>query len=153
VTGSRVRRGCRCVAWLWGLALLVACAPACSAAAAPAAVRTVALTIHYSHFSPAHLSVAAGETVRFTIRNTDPIDHEFILGDQSVQDAEEAGTDPIHDGSTPGMVSAPADTTVSKVVTFPRTPAGHPAQRSLIYACHLPGHYAYGMRGSLQITS
>jgi len=45
-------------------------------------VRTIAVTIHYSHFSPAHLSVAAGETVRFTIRNSDPIDHEFILGDR-----------------------------------------------------------------------
>jgi uncharacterized cupredoxin-like copper-binding protein len=133
-----------------GLALVVAASlSACSSAAGAPAARTVAVTIHYSHFSPAHLSVAAGETVRFTITNADPIDHEFILGDQSAQDREEAGTDPIHDGSIPGMVSAPAGTTVSTVVTFPR----HPAQPSLVYACHLPGHYAYGMRGSLQVRS
>jgi uncharacterized cupredoxin-like copper-binding protein len=144
------RRHGRSAAWLCGLALLVASvAPACSSARGATAVRTVAVTIHYSHFSPAQLSVAAGETVRFTIRNSDPIDHEFILGDQSVQDREEAATDPIHDGAMPGMVSAPAGTTVSTVVTFP----SHPAQPSLIYACHLPGHYAYGMRGSLQVTS
>jgi uncharacterized cupredoxin-like copper-binding protein len=133
-----------------GLALLVAVSlPACSPAGGSPAARTVAVTIHYSHFSPARFGVAAGETVRFTITNSDPIDHEFILGDQSVQDREEAGTDRIHDGSIPGMVSAPAGTTVSTVVTFPP----HPAQPSLIYACHLPGHYAYGMRGSLQIRS
>jgi uncharacterized cupredoxin-like copper-binding protein len=133
-----------------GLALVVAASlSACSSAAGAPAARTVAVTIHYSHFSPPHLSVAAGQTVRFTIRNADPIDHEFILGDQSVQDREEAGTDRIHDGPMPGMVSAPAGTTVSTVVTLPR----HPAQPSLIYACHLPGHYAYGMRGSLQVTS
>jgi uncharacterized cupredoxin-like copper-binding protein len=135
---------------LLGLALLVAVTlPACSPAGGASAVRTVAVTIHYSHFSPARLGVAAGERVRFTITNSDPIDHEFILGDQSLQDREEAGTDRVHDGSMPGMVSAPAGATVSTVVTFPP----HPAQPSLIYACHLPGHYAYGMRGSLQVMS
>ncbi|HWD72857.1 MAG TPA: cupredoxin domain-containing protein [Actinomycetota bacterium] len=134
---------------LW-VALLAAAAPAaCSAATGAPAARTVPITIHYSHFSPARLTVAAGETVRFTITNTDPIDHEFILGDEAVQDREEAGTDLIHDGSVPGMVSAPAGRTVSTVVSFPR----HPAERSLVYACHLPGHYAYGMRGVLTITS
>ena len=149
----RPRRHGRSVAGLCGLALLaVVPVPACAAGGSGPAVRTVAITIRYSHFSPAHLRVAAGETVRFTIKNSDPIDHEFIVGDQSVQDAEEVGSDPIHDGSVPGRVSAPAGTTASTVVTLPRTPAGHPAQPSLIYACHLPGHYAYGMRGLLQIT-
>jgi uncharacterized cupredoxin-like copper-binding protein len=144
------RRHGRSAAGLCGLALLVTVPlPACSSAAGAPAVRTIAVTIHYSHFSPAHLSVAAGETVRFTIRNSDPIDHEFILGDQSVQDTQEAGGDLIHDGSMPGMLSAPAGRIVSTVMTFPR----HPAQPSLIYACHLPGHYAYGMRGSLHVRS
>ena len=134
-----------------GLALLLAAAavPACSAAAGAPAIRTVAVTIHYSHFSPASLTVAAGEAVRFSITNRDPIDHEFILGDQAVQDREEAGTDLIHDGTVPGMVSVPAGRTVSTVVPFPR----HPAERSVVYACHLPGHYAYGMRGLLTIRS
>ena len=134
-----------------GLALLLAAAalPACSAAAGAPAVRTVAVTIHYSHFSPASLTVAAGETVRFTITNRDPIDHEFIVGDQALQDQEEAGTDVVHDNSVPGMVSAPAGTTVSTVASFPK----HSAHGSLIYACHLPGHYAYGMRGLLTITN
>lgn len=131
------------------LTAAAAAAPACSAAAGSPGVRTVALTIHYSHFSPASLTVAAGETVRFTITNRDPIDHEFILGDQALQDREEAGTDVIHDGSVPGMVSVPAGKTVSTVVSLPL----HPAHGSLIYACHLPGHYAYGMRGLLTITS
>jgi uncharacterized cupredoxin-like copper-binding protein len=139
---------CRSVG-LWMALLAAAALTACSAATGAPAVRTVAITIHYSQFSPVRLTVAAGETVRFTITNTDPIDHEFILGDQAVQDREEAGTDLVHDGSVPGMVSAPAGATVSTVVSFPK----HPAERSLIYACHLPGHYAYGMRGVLTITS
>jgi uncharacterized cupredoxin-like copper-binding protein len=129
--------------------LAVAAVPACSAAAGGPGIRTVAVKIHYSHFSPASLTVAAGETVRFRITNGDPIDHEFILGDLAVQEREEAGTDLIHDGTVPGMISAPAGRTVSTVVSFPQ----HPAERSLVYACHLPGHYAYGMRGVLTITS
>ena len=134
---------------LWVALLAAAALAACSAAMGTPAGRTVAIAIHYSHFSPASLSVAAGETVRFSITNRDPIDHEFILGDQAVQDREEAGTDLIHDGTVPGMVSVPAGRTVSTVVSFPK----HPAERSLVYACHLPGHYAYGMRGALNIAS
>jgi len=134
---------------LWVALLAAAALAACSAAMGTPAGRTVAIAIHYSHFSPASLSVAAGETVRFSITNRDPIDHEFILGDQTVQDREEAGTDLIHDGTVPGMVSVPAGRTVSTVVSFPK----HPAERSLVYACHLPGHYAYGMRSLLTVTN
>ena len=134
---------------LWVALLAAAALAACSAAMGTPAGRTVAIAIRYSHFSPASLSVAAGETVRFSITNRDPIDHEFILGDQAVQDREEAGTDLIHDGTVPGMVSVPAGRTVSTVVSFPK----HPAERSLVYACHLPGHYAYGMRSLLTVTN
>jgi len=132
-----------------GLGLLAAVAlPACSPAAAAPSVRTVSVTIHYSRFSPDHLQVPAGTTARFRITNTDPIDHEFILGDQAVQDEMERTTETVHDGSVPGMVSVPALSTATAVVTLPR-----PAGTSLIYACHLPGHDAYGMRGLLTITS
>jgi len=142
-------RTARGLALLLAVAVVPAVMPACTAATGAPAVRTIAVTIHYSHFSPASLMVAAGGTVRFSITNRDPIDHEFILGDQALQDKEEAGTDVIHDGTVPGRVSAPAGTTVSTVVSFPK----HPPQGSLIYACHLPGHYAYGMRGVLLITA
>ena len=126
---------------------LAACAARAQAGAPPPLVQHV--TIHWSRFHPATFDFPEGTTVRFVIHNTDPIDHEFILGDQAVQDREEAGTDLIHDGTVPGMVSVPAGRTVSTVVSFPK----HPAERSLVYACHLPGHYAYGMRGVLNIAS
>jgi len=81
-------------------------------------------------------------------RLSDPIDHEFILGAHAVQNHEESGTDTVHDGAVPGMVFVPALTTASTQVTFPKQATGE-----LIYACHMPGHNAYGMRGSLEITS
>jgi uncharacterized cupredoxin-like copper-binding protein len=86
--------------------------------------------------------VAPGTTVRFLLRNTDPIDHEFILGDDAVQRRHEQGREREHHGEVPGEVSVAAGGEAATTYTF-RT--GGPA--SLEFACHLPGHYAYGMRG------
>jgi uncharacterized cupredoxin-like copper-binding protein len=107
-------------------------------------VRTVTVTIHYSHFSPSSFAFASGETVRFVIRNTDPIDHEFILGDRTVQIAHEHGTERYHVAS-PGIVSVPAESTRTTTYTFD-------APGPLIIGCHLPGHYAYGMRVPVTVT-
>ncbi|HYT25339.1 MAG TPA: cupredoxin domain-containing protein [Actinomycetota bacterium] len=100
----------------------------------------ITITVHHSHFQPAEVAVEAGSTVRFVLRNTDPIDHEFILGDEAVQELHEKGTGAHHDA--PGQVSVPAGTERTTTVTLNWTGAGR-----LEYACHLPGHYAYGMRG------
>jgi uncharacterized cupredoxin-like copper-binding protein len=88
--------------------------------------------------------VRPGETVRFVLRNTDPIPHELIVGDQSVQDVHEAGTE-AHHGDRPGEVSvAPGRTAVT---TYRFETAGR-----LLFGCHLPGHWAYGMRGTIQVA-
>jgi uncharacterized cupredoxin-like copper-binding protein len=111
---------------------------------------TVDVVIHYSHFSLSTLTVRRGQTVRFVVHNTDPIDHEFIVGDQHVQDIHEHGTDIDHDGSVPGEISVPAETTVSTTVVFTRALIG---SGGLQFACHLPGHYAYGMHGTIEVVA
>jgi uncharacterized cupredoxin-like copper-binding protein len=126
------------------LTLLVGAAAASRGAAARANAGTVRITIHYSSFAPDRLSVKPGETVRFVIRNTDPIDHEFILGDEHVQLVHEEGTE-AHHPPRPGEVSVPAGQTVVTIYTFPETPG------ELIFGCHLPGHYDFGMRGTVAI--
>ena len=78
------------------------------------------------------------------VENTDPIDHEFIVGDEQVQQAHEAGTE-AHHPPRPGEISIPPGETVVTTVTFP-------SQGSLLFGCHLPGHYAYGMRASITIA-
>jgi uncharacterized cupredoxin-like copper-binding protein len=88
--------------------------------------------------------VDPGEPVRFEIVNTDPIDHEFILGDAEVQRVHEEGTE-AHHAPRPGEVSVPAGETVVTTYTFPETTG------SLIFGCHLPGHYAFGMRGTVTV--
>jgi uncharacterized cupredoxin-like copper-binding protein len=130
------------------LALAAVGATACGTASAgsePAdrVLRTVNVTIHYSHFDPSSFSFPPGTTVRFVVRNTDPIDHEFIVGDQAVQDAHESGTEAYHP-PRPGEMTVPAGTTRATIVTFAQP-------GSLIFGCHLPGHYAYGMHGVIRV--
>ena len=126
------------------LTLLVGAAAATRGAAARATDGEVRIQIHYSTFEPAELAVEPGETVRFVIVNTDPIDHEFILGDAEVQRVHEEGTE-AHHPPRPGEVSVPARETVVTTYTFPKISG------ALIFGCHLPGHYDFGMRGTVTI--
>ena len=107
-------------------------------------VVTVDITIHHSHFSVSELSFPAGTTVRFVIHNTDPIDHEFIVGSPVVQYYVEHSTERVHHGM-PGQVSVPAGTTRETTYRFG-------APEPLLFGCHIPGHYAYGMRGTIAVT-
>ena len=108
--------------------------------------RTVQVEIEYSKFQPSEFSFPAGTTVRFEIHNGDPIDHEFILGDQALQDYIERTDHPRHDGSDPGQISVGPGETRSTTYTFDEP-------GTLLLGCHLPGHYVYGMRGVVEVTS
>jgi uncharacterized cupredoxin-like copper-binding protein len=110
----------------------------------PAEPRTIEVEMRYSRFEPSTIEVEPGETVRFVVRNADPIDHEFIVGDRSVQHAHERGTEVYHP-PRPGEMSVPPVTTGTTTYTFPSEPG------TLILGCHLPGHYDYGMRAEIRI--
>jgi uncharacterized cupredoxin-like copper-binding protein len=140
----------------WQLAVvLVACGAAALVAVRAAEVRragdgperTVVVTMHHSRFEPALVRVDPGERVRFVLRNTDPIDHEFILGDDAVQRRHEQGRERHHHGAVPGERSVAAGREAATTYAFPATLDG----RTLEFACHLPGHYAYGMHGRVRV--
>ncbi len=134
------------LAMRWAAVTLLAgtfasCAPA---AANVVAARTVHVRIHYSHFEPSAFAFEVGETVTFVVENADPIDHEFLLGDRTVQLVHERGTEAYHP-PRPGEMTVPAGTTMTTTYTFGE--AG-----DLIIGCHLPGHYAYGMRAPVTVA-
>ncbi len=104
---------------------------------------TVAIDIHYSHYQTTLVDVPVGIPVRFVIHNSDPIDHEWIVGDAAVHAAHRTGTELRH-AARPTEVSIPAGQTVETVVTFRSAGA-------LLYICHLPGHEAYGMVGTVVV--
>ena len=128
--------------------LLLAPAIAAGAAAAfgggPEDPVHVRIEIHYSRFEPASFSVPVGRPVVIELRNDDPIDHEWIVGDEATHARHANGTEPHH-GERPTEVSIAALSTVMTTVTFT-------APGTLRYVCHLPGHEAYGMVGVVTVT-
>ena len=108
---------------------------------------TVTLTIQHSHFSPDRLSVRPGTTVRFVVHNNDPIGHELIVGDAEVHRRHEAGTEPVHP-PRPGEISVAAGTTAETTFRFDED-----SRDAVVYACHLPGHFRYGMSGQVDIVA
>jgi uncharacterized cupredoxin-like copper-binding protein len=109
---------------------------------APATAREIA--IHYSHFQPEEITVPAGVPITITLRNDDPIEHEWIIGTPEVHERHRTGTEPFHD-TRPTEVTIPALSTRVTTITFDQ-----PAE--LLYICHLPGHEAYGMAGTLRVV-
>jgi uncharacterized cupredoxin-like copper-binding protein len=109
--------------------------------AAPAAT----VRIFYSHFEPERVTVTAGEPLTVTLRNDDPIEHEWIVGDEGVHERHRTGTEPFHD-AIPTEVTVPAFSTRVTTVTF-----DEPGLYQ--YICHLPGHEQYGMTGTLEVVA
>jgi uncharacterized cupredoxin-like copper-binding protein len=104
----------------------------------------VKVQLRDSRFVPDHFEFEAGTTVTFVVENTDPIDHEFLIGDEAAQQAHEDGTEPHH-GAKPGELSIPIGETRTTTYTF-KEPG------TLLIGCHLATHYDYGMRGDITIT-
>jgi uncharacterized cupredoxin-like copper-binding protein len=126
--------------------LLVAIVPALASCGTGAVVGPlrVEIDIHYSHYVQSTISVPAGRAVTFVIRNEDPIDHEWIVGDAALHERHRTGTEARHD-VRPTEVTIDALTTRETTVTFD-------SAATLLFICHLPGHEAYGMVGTLTVT-
>ena len=107
-------------------------------------VVTVEVGIDQSRFDIGTLRVQEGTLVQFVVRNADPIDHELVVGEADVHRRHADGTERRHP-PVPGEVSvAPGD----RAMTFYEfTEVG-----SVVYACHLPGHVAYGMQGTIEVV-
>lgn len=108
------------------------------------ASQEVHVKMRFSRFVPDHFEFDAGTTVTFVVENRDPIDHEFLIGDEEVQRAHEEGTEEHH-GAKPGEISVPAGETRETTYTFEEP-------GTLLIGCHLPTHYEFGMRGEIRVT-
>jgi uncharacterized cupredoxin-like copper-binding protein len=130
-----------------GLGLATALGAAAVAGAVGRSVEPIVIEIdiHYSHFSPSAITVPAGRPITFVIVNNDPIDHEWIVGDAALHERHRTGTEPYHN-ARPTEISIDALHEKRTTITF-ATPT------TLTYVCHLPGHEAYGMTGTLVVVS
>lgn len=124
---------------LLGLLLAVAALGGCTDAAT-----VVEIDIRYSKFVPAAVTVPAGRPITFMLTNHDPIDHEWIVGDEEVHAVHRVGTEPLH-GHRPTEIMLPALETRRTTITF-----DEPGE--LLFICHLPAHEAYGMTGVVTVV-
>ena len=122
--------------------LLALLASACGGGADASSEATIA--IHFSRFVPEDVTVPADVPVTITLRNDDPIEHEWIVGAPDVHERHRTGTEPYHD-QVPTEVTIPALESRTTTLTFER--AGE-----YLYICHLPGHEEYGMVGRLHVV-
>ena len=103
----------------------------------------ITLRVDHSRFTPDRVTVVEGTTVTFTIVNNDPIGHEFIVGGPKVHRVHKSGTHGTH-GALPGEVSVAPGESATTTYTF-----GEPGD--VLFACHLPGHFTYGMVGEVNV--
>ncbi len=139
MSGRRIRLTATLLAMAAGTVGLAGCG-------GPGSDKTIELTARFSTFSPAHIEVAPGTTVKFLVHNLDPIGHELIVGDAGVHERHENGTEAYHP-PRPGEVSVPAGESRATTFTF-----GDEAGEQVEFGCHLPGHWAYGMRGTVTVA-
>jgi uncharacterized cupredoxin-like copper-binding protein len=140
---KRTLRGLLCLATL-AIAATVLILPWKDGGEPAAAAGTSAtVTIRFSHFEQTVIEVPAGQPVSVTLNNTDPIEHEWIVGTEEVHERHRTGTDGYHN-QIPTEVTIPALTSSKTMVRFD-TPGDYP------FICHLPGHEAYGMKGILRV--
>ncbi len=88
-------------------------------------------------FSPSTITVERGETVTFEVTVMGPTSHEFMVGPADAVAGDVAGTPEI-DGL--GMMQ-----TGSLTYTFD-------GPGPYAFACHAPGHYEAGMRGTITVV-
>lgn len=98
-------------------------------------------------FTPAEVSVAVGETVTFRVVNTGNLPHDFTIGDAAIQDEhdEEMKGGEMHGTDPNAMMIEPGET---GELTWTFTESG-----TILIGCHVPGHYAAGMKGTLEIDA
>jgi uncharacterized cupredoxin-like copper-binding protein len=107
-------------------------------------VVTVEIDTRYSRFSVDDLRVYEGTLVQFVVTNRDPIHHELVVGDDEVHATHARGTEAGHP-PVPGEVSVDAGARGFTAYLFDEPGTVH-------FACHLPGHLAYGMAGTVTVV-
>jgi uncharacterized cupredoxin-like copper-binding protein len=135
------------------LPLLVVLAAGCSAAdgaspaASSAATRISVSLTDALKIEPATMAVPAGVPITFVVTNTGATEHEFYLGNEAAQATHEQEMQSMggmtHD-EPEGIAVNPGET---KELTFTFAQPG-----ATLAGCHLPGHYASGMKAAITVN-
>jgi uncharacterized cupredoxin-like copper-binding protein len=99
-------------------------------------------------FTPSNFSVKRGETIRFVVKNSGNVKHEFNLGTEAALKEHYALMlkFPEMEHSDPNVASVEPGKTGEVIWKF--TKAG-----TVSFACLHPGHYEAGMKGVIKVSS
>lgn len=116
---------------------------------AKAVTRTITVDMNDTmRYTPSVLTVTQGETVKFEIRNSGKVMHEFVLGTladlKSHAEAMKKSPKMAHDGAY--MVHVAPGKTGSTVWEFNKAGEFH-------FGCLFPGHFEAGMVGRINVTA
>jgi uncharacterized cupredoxin-like copper-binding protein len=99
-------------------------------------------------FNPDRINVKQGETIKFVIKNTGAMLHEFVIGTPK-ENAEHAALMvkfPNMEHSEPYMAHVPPGKTGEIIWTFNKP-------GDFDFACLIAGHYQAGMRGTISVAA
>ena len=110
-------------------------------------------------YRPSSIRVRAGRRVTFAVTNAGKLPHEFILGDRGTQldherqmQAATTATGHVHDHAAHGPPAATGALTVPPGQT--RRPTWTFDKPGIVlYGCHVLGHWAAGMKGTIMVVS
>ena len=109
--------------------------------------RTIDMTMDDTmRFTPGQVSVKAGETVRFFVKNTGKLPHEFVIGtvEELKEHAEMMRKMPDMQHAEPNQITLAPGQRGGLVWQFDK--AG-----TVNFACLIPGHLEAGMVGKVQV--
>ena len=99
-------------------------------------------------FIPAGVTAKQGETIRFVVKNSGQLKHEFVLGTEKDLKAhyEQMMKFPEMEHAEPNMVTVAPGKTGEVIWQF--TKSG-----TVDFACLQPGHYDAGMKGAVKVAA
>jgi uncharacterized cupredoxin-like copper-binding protein len=135
------------VALLAGLALLVGACAGSDSSGDTIGARTVHVDMRDNAYSPDQLAIRRGETVRYVFRNTGKVAHDAVLGDEKAQtdhEIEMSSGSGMHHGGGDAVTADPG-----KTATLTHT---FRSGGDLLIGCHELGHYAAGMKLTIDVA-
>lgn len=124
-----------------------------SAIGKPGVAARVTRTIHVEmangmRFKPSDIQVRKGETIRFVLKNTDGVKHEFSLGTQQelLEHYEVMKKFPDMEHDEPNKISLAPGKRGEVIWQFTKAAA-------VDFACLHPGHFDAGMKGQVIVAA
>jgi uncharacterized cupredoxin-like copper-binding protein len=98
-------------------------------------------------FTPASISVKQGETIRFVVRNSGKVKHEFVLGTEKElkEHYEQMKKFPEMEHADSNMVTVDPGQAGEVIWQFTKA-------APVEFACLYPGHFGAGMKGLIKVA-